>query len=257
MQGVCVPWSPGEPSAREKHKQHCPLWHRRRPHSSEKHRERLSKTEFWCSRPNLSANLRNDNVKQTSDRRPRGTITAAAPHRAAFVRNGQIYRRNNPGGEGVAFESNTFPTVPLLLLFAPALFSAPSLPHTYQRSRKQLHAGECGSASGGGLARSPTLMLYIQLAVSAVMTPGHLFHERKELLSNITGTESVQSLINTFIGLNIIMNIVPPEHFLVKVEPVCMNPVTRVLVFRIIYRNGPRCVNCCLRVPPGFIGDVS
>lgn len=200
MQGVCVPWSPGEPSALEKHKQHCPLWHRRRPHSSEKHRERLSKTEFWCSCPNLSANLRNDNVKQTSDRRPRATIAAAAARRAAFVRNGQIYIGR------IILEGRVLPLRVLHVsyspspssLFAPALFSTLSLPHTYQRSCKQLHAGECGPVSGGGLARSPTLMLWIQLSVSAVMPPEHLFHLSKELLSNIAGIESVKSLINKF-----------------------------------------------------------
>lgn len=67
------------------------------------------------------------------------------------------------------------------------------------------------------------------------MTPEHLFHESKELLSNIAGTESVKSLINTFIGLNIIINIVPP----VKVEPVCINPVTCVLFLGSFIRMGP------------------
>lgn len=60
------------------------------------------------------------------------------------------------------------------------------------------------------VARSPALMLYIQLSVSAVMTPVHIFHESKELLSYIAGKELFKSLINTFIGLNIIINIVPP-----------------------------------------------
>lgn len=61
------------------------------------------------------------------------------------------------------------------------------------------------------------------------MTPEHIFHESKELLSYIAGKELFKSLINTFIGLNIIINIVPPEHFLVKVELVCINPVTCVV----------------------------
>lgn len=159
IQSVCVPWSPGEPLALEKHKQHCPLWHRRRPHSSEKHREHLSKTEFWCSRLNLSANLRNDNVKQTSDRRPRATITAAAPHRAAFVSNGQIYRKNNPGGEGVAFESVTRFLQSLSFFSLCSCFVFCTLSHTHTSA----HTNSCmlGNVVLFLVARSPALMLYI------------------------------------------------------------------------------------------------
>lgn len=71
------------------------------------------------------------------------------------------------------------------------------------------------------------------------MAPEHLFHESKELLSNIAGIESVKSLINTFIGLNIIINIVPPEPFLVKAELVCINPVTCILFLGYFIGIGP------------------
>lgn len=147
-------------------------------------------------------------MKQTSDRRPRATITAAAPHRAAFVSNGQIYRKNNPGGEGVAFESVTRLLQSLSFFSLCSCFVFCTLSHTHTSA----HTNSCmlGNVVLFLVARSPALMLYIQLSVSAVMTPVHIFHESKELLSYIAGKELFKSLINIFIGLNIIINIVPP-----------------------------------------------
>lgn len=83
---VYVPLSQVEQSDLEKHKQRCPLWHRRRPHNSEENIKNF-RWRLICGQAclNLSSSLRNDNMKQALDQHLRGENVAQSKQASAFI----------------------------------------------------------------------------------------------------------------------------------------------------------------------------